>query len=187
MLSEKLKENTKTAHIELEKLLVQKIKSIQAIDDYLEILAYFYRFFAPLEKAIFPQLEEGFPDAAQRRKAEWILEDIHSFKPAYQPVFTSSYTPEVTSLSQAIGALYVLEGSTLGGQVICKMVAQKLDLSQAEGFKFFSGYGEETLPMWDNFKKYINNRSWNTEEENVVIDAANRTFGLFKQMIDHTE
>src|SRR5690606_7092172 len=175
------------AHIDLEKVLVQKIRSIQAIDDYLEILHYFYRFFAPLERSIFPQFNGALPDAAQRRKADWILEDIHFFRPAYQPVFTSSSTPEITSLPQAIGALYVMEGSTLGGQVICKMVAQKLDVSQAEGFKFFSGYGEGTLAMWDNFKKYINNRSWNPEEENEVIDAANRTFGLFKKMIDRNE
>lgn len=184
MLSEKLKENTKAAHIELEKVLVQKIKSIRAIDDYLEILVYFYRFFAPLEKAIFPQLKEALPDAAQRRKSEWIMEDIHFFKPAYQPIYTSSSTPQITSLPQAIGALYVIEGSSLGGQVICKMVAQKLDISQAEGFKFFSGYGEGTLTMWDNFKKFINGRDWDREEENEVVDAANRTFGLFKQMID---
>lgn len=187
MLAEKLKENTKIAHIELEKVIVQKIKSIRSIDDYLEILVYFYQFFAPLEKAILPQLKEGFPDVAQRRKAEWILKDIQFFKPAFRPSYTTSFTPEITSLSQAIGALYVMEGSTLGGQVICKMVAQKLDVSQAEGFKFFSGYGEETLPMWDNFKTYINNRSWNPEEENEVIDAANRTFGLFKQMIGRNE
>ena len=38
MLSEKLKENTKVVHIELERILVHKIKSIRTIDDYLEIL-----------------------------------------------------------------------------------------------------------------------------------------------------
>jgi heme oxygenase len=187
MLSEKLKENTKTAHIELEKVLVQKIKAIRAVDDYLEILVYFYRFFAPLEKAVFPQFKETLPDATKRRKAAWIMEDIQFFKPSCQPIHSPLSNPGITSLPQAIGALYVMEGSSLGGQVICKMVAQKLDVSQAEGFNFFSGYGEETLPMWDNFKKYIDNRSWDPEKENEVIDAANRTFELFRQMIDRDE
>src|SRR5690606_10161906 len=147
---------------------VEKIKSIQTVDDYLKILLYFYRFFVPLEKTIFLQVKEALPDAAQRRKAAWIMEDIHFFRPAYQPAFTTSSTPEINSLSQAIGALYVIEGSTLGGQVICKMVAQKLDISHAGGFKFFSGYGEETLSMWGNFKKIMDGRCWDSVEENEV-------------------
>src|SRR5690554_5361704 len=115
MLSEKLRENTKTAHVELEKVLVPKIKSIHTTNDYLEILVYFYRFFAPLEKAIFSQIEAVLPDSAQRRKSAWIVEDIHSLKPSYPAISPYPFTPEINSQTQAIGALYVLEGSTLGG------------------------------------------------------------------------
>lgn len=184
MLSEKLRENTKTAHIELEKVLVQKIKSIHTTNDYLEILVYFYQFFAPLEMAIFSQIEAVLPDSAQRRKSEWIVEDFHSLAPSYPPISPYPYIPEINSPSQAIGALYVIEGSTLGGQVICKMVAQRLGISTKTGFVFFSGYGENTSTMWENFKNYINGIKWGVEEEKELIDSANRTFTLFKQSID---
>lgn len=184
MLSEKLKETTKTAHIELEKVLVQKIKSIRATEDYLEILVYFYQFYAPLEKAIFSQLGTNLPDAAQRRKSEWIVEDIYCLKPSHPPFPTYPDTPQIDSHAQAIGALYVIEGSTLGGQVICKMISQRLGISTKAGFRFFTGYGENTVTIWDNFKNYINGRKWSEEEEKELVGAANRTFGLFKQSID---
>lgn len=184
MLSEKLKENTKTAHIELEKVLVQKIKSIRTTNDYLEILVYFHRFFTPLEKAISSQLEKALPDVAQRRKSEWIMEDIQYFDPAHPPISTYPTTPQIDSHSKAIGALYVIEGSTLGGQVICKMISQKLGISTKKGLSFFSGYGEKTGSMWENFKNFINGRNWSEEEEREIIDTANRTFTLFKQSID---
>lgn len=184
MLSEKLKETTKTAHIELEKVLVQKIKAIRHTDDYLEILVYFYRFFAPLEKSIFPQVGTTFPDAAQRRKSEWIMEDIYHLKPSHLPIPAYPETPQIDSQAKSIGALYVIEGSTLGGQVICKMISQRLGISTKAGFRFFTGYEENTVTMWDNFKNYINGTKWSEEEEKELVDTANRTFALFRQSID---
>ena len=184
MLSEKLKENTKIAHIELEKVLVQKIKSIDTTNDYLEILIYFYRFFAPLEKTVISQLEDSLTDVAQRRKMEWILEDVNYFSASRPKISVYPHTPEISNPLQAIGALYVIEGSTLGGQVICKMVSQRLGIDPENGFSFFSGYGERTASMWEKFKNFINSRSWTPEEEKEVINAAERTFTSFKQSID---
>src|SRR5690554_2021543 len=59
VLSEKLKDETKTSHQELEKLLVQKIKRIRVAEDYLTLLGYFYSFYAPLEKEIVSQLKDS--------------------------------------------------------------------------------------------------------------------------------
>jgi heme oxygenase len=184
MLSEKLKENTKVVHIELERILVHKIKSIRTIDDYLEILGGVYRFFAPLEKAIFFQLDKTLPDAVSRRKSEWIVEDIHYFDPSYSSVTPYASTPVIQKPSHAVGALYVMEGSTLGGQMICKMISQKLNLLTSRGLKFFSGYEDNTHVMWGNFKKFLNSGNWSQEEEKEAVDTANRTFILFKQSID---
>lgn len=183
MLSEKLKEKTKTAHIELEKVLAQKIKSIRNIEDYLEILAYFYRFFNPLEKAIFSQLKGTLPDVAQRRKTEWILEDLDYFRPSRPAISPYLNTPDINNNIQAIGALYVIEGSTLGGEVICRMVSQRLGVYPEPGFKFFSGYGEDTAQMWEDFKNFINSKSWTPEEEDEIINTAGYTFGSFKQVL----
>ena len=179
MLSQKLKENTKTAHQELEKLVVQKIKSIQDTDDYLILLGFFYRFFAPIEQEIASQLGTVLPDMMRRRKISWILDDLEYFRGT--PLATQFPVHIIDDPFQAIGALYVIEGSTLGGQIICKMIAEKLEVSTERGFKFFSSYGDDTTKMWQDFKLFLDNRNWNSEEEKAVIAAANRTFDLFKQ------
>lgn len=181
MLSEKLKGNTKTAHQELEKLLVKNIKSIRSTEDYLVILSYFYRFFAPLEKKIVYQLETALPDIMERRKTTWILDDLDYFQGVLLPRPYLSPILAIDNPFQAIGALYVIEGSTLGGQIICKMIAQKLGISTEHGFRFFSGYGKVTHKRWEDFKDFLNNNDWILEEEKTVIDTANRTFDAFKQ------
>jgi heme oxygenase len=183
MLSEKLKENTKTAHQELEKLLVKIIKSIHTTDEYLEILANFYQFYAPLEREILFRLGNELDDIAQRRKTEWIIEDLKYFHSSQHTVPPYQNIPIINDNLQALGALYVIEGSTLGGQFICKMISQKLEIPSSGGFSFFLAYGEDTPDMWENFKKFINGKNLLQEEEKKVMDAANMTFNLFKQSI----
>lgn len=180
MLAEKLKEQTKAAHIELEKALVQKIKSITTIDDYLQILIYFYWFFDPLEANIRRQLEHVLPDINERRKMTWLEEDIQALASAAQPIKPFQELPFVQNQQQAFGTLYVIEGSTLGGQVISKMILQRIPELKDKGLRFFSGYGENTMKMWNEFKDYLNSRPWTTSQEEEIIAAANATFNLFK-------
>lgn len=53
------------------------------------------------------------------------------------------------SLAEALGLLYVLEGSTLGGQVIRKrLLARGLGL---DGVSFLDPYGADTGPRWKAF------------------------------------
>src|SRR5690606_27710661 len=134
-----------------------------------------------LERAIFSQLDGRLPDVDERRKTDWILEDLNFFCPSRPAIPPNHHTPGIDSSFQAMGALYVIEGSTLGGQMICKMVAKRLGISPGSGFKFFSGYGEDTARMWAEFKDFMNSNQWTREEEREVIDTAERTFGLFKQ------
>lgn len=181
MLSDQLKEGTKTAHQELEKLLIKKIKSIQNVGEYVDILKSFYQFWKPLEKMIFSYVGDDVMDFGQRRKTDWIIQDLKYFNACPPEILPSHHLPMVRKSSQALGALYVTEGSTLGGQIICKMIAQRLEISTDQGFAFFSGYGEETGEMWKSFKSYLDGPSCAQEVQSEIIEAANRTFQLFEQ------
>lgn len=84
--------------------------------------------------------------------------------------------PEITSPSAAFGALYVMEGSTLGGTIIAKRVREELDL-QEEGVKFFSGYKNDTGRRWKFFKDKLTEYSVSRpQEEDTVIASACDTF-----------
>ena len=56
--------------------------------------------------------------------------------------------PDVASSARLFGCLYVIEGATLGGQVITRHLHTHLGLTPACGASFFSGYGAQTGSRW---------------------------------------
>ncbi|AMR30675.1 hypothetical protein A0256_04185 [Mucilaginibacter sp. PAMC 26640] len=179
MLADKLKEETKINHQILEKALVGNLKAIRSETEYADLLKLFYGYFGGLETRINEFIDTGLlPDSHQRRKTAALghdLEDLGSDLPAKA---SGEWLPTIKMHLQALGALYVIEGSTLGGKIISKMMQQHLGLTD-KGLSFFAGYGEQTEQMWDTFKEVLNQQAQNPEEEAVVIAAANETFLKF--------
>lgn len=60
-------------------------------------------------------------------------------------------SPPLRDASEALGSLYVMEGSTLGGRAITRHVSNRLGLDGATGCAYFAGYGAATTPMWRSF------------------------------------
>lgn len=176
MILERLKSETRMAHQSLEKMLVPKIKNIVTALQYNSLLQMFYGFYYPLEQSINNYIDDSIiPDYNKRRKAGTILKDINSINAAAElPLCTDM--PEVTNTSQALGALYVLEGSTLGGQVICQMLEKNLDLPDGKALTFFTGYGIETQTMWQSFVKEINHYMATVGNSDDMVASANDTF-----------
>lgn len=182
MLSDELKEKTQANHQLLEKRLVAQMRSIQSEQDYTALIAFFYSYFGGLEKAIEQHLDQTrFTDYHTRRKAELLANDLNELGTASPLLATGNQLPVINNHQQALGALYVIEGSTLGGQIIGKMIAKQLPALGNHGLSFFNGYGDDTMPMWERFKLVIN------QPENLpgdeMIMAANETFLKFSQYI----
>lgn len=179
MLSEKLKEETKQNHQILEKALVGNLKAIRDKEAYVELLKLFYGYFGGLEESIAQNIDPNLlPDNAERRKIEFIANDIEALGGEAPAKADGNDLPRIQSHLEALGALYVIEGSTLGGKIISKMMQQQLGLSGA-GLSFFSGYGDSTEQMWNTFKDVLNAQAENPEQEAAVIAAANQTFLKF--------
>ena len=112
----------------------------------------FYGFFYSLENKISKySIEEGvLPDFAERRKAKLLSNDIatigHQVSMNLLPPI-----PEIRNLDYAIGCLYVVEGSTLGGGFIFKLLNENLQLTVFKGASYFYGYGKETGNKWKVF------------------------------------
>ena len=92
--------------------------------------------------------------------------------------------PMIDSTDRALGALYVLEGSTLGGRIIADMIARRLGLLTS--LEFFDSYGDETQNMWRSFKDFLN-KPRTAEQQTKIIDAAKDTFITFKNWIGKHE
>jgi heme oxygenase (biliverdin-IX-beta and delta-forming) len=180
-LLEQLKSETLSNHQQLEKHLIVKLKGMQSPEDYINILQIFYAYFGALEDRINQFIGvDQLPDYAERRKTESIKNDILALNGIVPEKATLNDLPEIQNLLQAFGALYVIEGSTLGGQAISKMVSKQLALNGDAGISFFKSYGEHTMAMWGKFKTVLERHAASQEAANVIIEAANETFGKFR-------
>lgn len=186
---EQIKEQTKESHINLEnnpQLSLLTSTNLE-IPKYLNILKKFYGFFAPLELKIdqFPLIYSFIPDLKERRKATALLTDIACISPKdnKEPQIANfKELPSVSNVAEALGCLYVMEGSTLGGRFIYKNLNKTLGINYEQGASFFYGYGDETGVKWKAFQSGLSTfMLQNPEESTSAIIAAVDTF----EKLDH--
>ena len=174
-----IKDYTKAEHAQLEKLLIGMIRSIRSPEHYLVLLEMFYGYYHALELKMDQYLtNEKIPDLAERRKSAAILQDIHDLGGLPPAQVLAAAIPRIQSYPQALGAAYVLEGSTLGGVIIARMIREQLQLSTPEGFTFFNGYGHAVQQMWRKFHSYMDAITDDAAREQAA-NAARETFLKF--------
>jgi heme oxygenase len=72
--------------------------------------------------------------------------------------------------ARALGSFYVLEGSTLGGQLITRHLSNARGFP-AEGLCYFNPYGSRTGQMWRSFKRWLENQAKQCAAEDIVAGA----------------
>lgn len=125
-------------------------------DQYGRRLEQFYGFYRPLEERLLDcrAAFEPWLDIAERLKAPLLLADLEALgraPGASLPLCTS--LPNLDGPPECFGCLYVLEGATLGGQLISRHMAQQLNITPSAGGRFFDGYGPRTVRMWQEFRR----------------------------------
>lgn len=185
-MAEPLKTVTHQSHQALEGFLIPIIKNTHTVTDYVQLLKMFYGYYQPVEKAIdqFPIIHD-LPDYDQRRKSQLMLDDLQSLGDNNSIPICSS-VPALTTIEEAYGAMYVLEGSTLGGLIIAKMLQRNLNLPEGKGFAFFSGYGPETASKWAVFIKVLDDYYNKLENSGRMALTATQTFIQLKNWADIT-
>ncbi|WP_207512949.1 biliverdin-producing heme oxygenase [Longitalea luteola] len=187
-LPEYIKLHTKTEHAALEKQLIGIIKNIHTTEQYIHLLRMFHGYYHALELQMEQYLKKDLiPDIAERRKSNALLQDIRDLGGDSKNQQGKVDTPDINSYAQALGAAYVLEGSTLGGVIIAKMIrAQLPDIPAGKGFSFFNCYGENAHGMWNKFRTYLLALT-RKEDQEAAADTARQTFLKFKAWIDQYE
>lgn len=142
-------------------------------------------FHQALEEAL-----SSFPDffltyAPQtRQKTPWLLADLMSLPealPAPLPVLFSDW-----SAVELLGALYVAEGSMLGGAVINRMLHQNKELQPLlASTRFYQGYGAETGHQWQQCREFITRQG--TAHADEVVASARRAFMAYQTAFFHSQ
>jgi heme oxygenase len=83
-------------------------------------------------------------------------------------------------VAEGVGAVYVLEGSALGGPMIAPLVERHLDLAPGEGTAFFRGLGPRTAGRWADAQGRIDawGRGCGGAEVDRAVWAAQLTFAI---------
>jgi len=150
-----LKERTRALHDEIERVLDLDAR-LESVDAYASLLARFYGYYVPLEMQL--AVVSGYDsigfDFLSRWKVPLLLRDLRGLGRSPDQIDNlprCERLPETSTLAQALGCLYVIEGSTLGGQVIRRKVEKRLGFALEDGCAFFAGYQDETAVRWRDF------------------------------------
>lgn len=169
------------AHQKLEKEVILKLKAIRSDKDYAALLKNFNDYFNSLENAIAPYITpDVLADYSQRRNSAYIKQDIAEL--GGDPAATAVEVPEIKNALEAMAALYVMEGSIMGGKIIVQMLAKA---NITKGVSFFSGYGEDTGKMWGTFVQALDRTGTNEDDENTAVKIANETFNCFAKVFEN--
>jgi heme oxygenase len=87
--------------------------------------------------------------------------------------------PEMKDDASFLGAMYVMEGSTLGGRLIARHVERVLSLSAGRGDAYFCGHNEQTGALWREFCGVLQARVPDCETDTVIM-AAKSMFRVFR-------
>jgi len=167
MMMARLKATTRPLHEAVEARL-DLFRLTRSIEGYARALKLFYGLHDPLEGAFarLPGWDRVGLDPSERRKAHLLRADLRRLgldEAALDALPRCPTPPPVPDLPAALGAMYVLEGSTLGGRSIRKRVEEALGLTPDDGCAYFSSYGDRVGPMWKAFGAAVD--AFATEEE----------------------
>lgn len=144
----------------------------------------FFGIYAPLERAL--AAVDGWTahdiDLHARNKTSLLRADLISLgveQPDALPVCEA--LPAMPDLAAAFGCLYVLEGASLGGQIISRHVAHRFGYTATNGAQFFNGYGARTGEMWMTFRHAVDAFAGEAATREAMISGALATFVAFRE------
>jgi heme oxygenase len=180
MLQDKLKSATKDNHDTLEELMYvhQIMDGTLSLFHYKQILTTNYlvhkHFEHQLTNGLCPKLSIEL-DIEHRQKLAALERDLQELA-----MVVRDNEPDIKfrldkTDACALGALYVLEGATLGGNVIVKRLKVNANLMNLNlGFHYYQVYGENLINNWKNFVNVLNRQPENTQDASIT--SARRMF-----------
>lgn len=187
-IRELLRHGTQAHHARAEARLPLMDEAL-TVERYRQMLARLLGFYAPLEQRLAgADWSRLALDPERRRKWPLLAADLRALgltdaRIAGLPRCVD--LPEARRLPDALGCLYVLEGATLGGQLVRRHVAARLGLGPHNGCAFFAAYGDAVGPMWREYQQrlaiLVDGGDVAADE---VVDAARRTFDALTRWLE---
>jgi heme oxygenase len=174
MILQKLKESTRPQHEAVEGA-VDVMSKLFSMEDYKNLIRKFRSFYSAYEPMLpYDELKRSGFDYDERRKLPSLDADANALGLGEPEAFED--LPDLSTLPKAFGSIYVIEGSTLGGQVISRHLKEHLGLTPENGGAFFASYGQMVGPMWKQFGEAVTAFAASGENDEEIVEAAKQTF-----------
>lgn len=171
---DRLRQETREAHQRIEATLDLMSPALD-LHRYLQILKNLHTAMTSLEERIeercpvqYRSLWAGRQKVGRlRADLEWFGETAEAGRPTDDPV------PQLSTASHWLGAIYVVEGSMLGGQVICRHLEKHFGWADGRGYRYFRGYGDQTREQWRQVTRALEGDDL---DGNLIVEGAHHTF-----------
>jgi len=183
MIANLLRTETAEHHQSLENLMFvnQIMNKTLSINEYKTLLTVNYIIHKELEDKLIKMLDSGVAeelDMTNRAKLSHLEDDLRYWEidaKALPKLNFDLFVPG-QSTAEILGALYVLEGATLGGNVIKKHLLENPSFDGKEaGLNYYGVYGAELGAKWKTFVSVLNSNVTEVDYQ-ACIHSANETF-----------
>ncbi len=188
MILNKIREKTFVYHDDFTGWANKILTSQADKEHYKDVLKTFYGFYLPLEQK-FESLEDWKNqdfDMVKRRKTPLLIQDMKSMEMTDEEISQIEMCenlPTINNMPEALGCLYVVEGATLGGQIVSNKLKETLGLTANTGSAFFNSYKENVRPMWKEFSDFITKYSEENKIEEPIVEASDQTYHKFNEWL----
>lgn len=169
---------------------VTRLDGDWGLDHYTRVLWGFEAFLKHWEPAMQAALPHRLrPWFASRSRMPFLQADLDLLgRPAPPPEGQDAALrpwPRLSSPAAAMGSLYVLEGSALGGQLIARRLRERHGRGAGEGGAYFTGWAARTGEMWRQFRAEL--AAELGDDEAAIAQACEGAVDTFRALIGHFE
>jgi heme oxygenase len=180
LLSARLKHETATLHEQMHALMEQA-QPFASRAQYVRFVAAQYHFQRDVEHLVDdPAIQAAVPDLQVRGREAAALADLADLEAA--PGEAVIATGNV-AMPEALGWLYVSEGSTLGAAFLLKEVKDKLGLSESFGARNLAAYAEGRAVVWRRFVGFLDQAGDSPQVQEAVLAGARAAFERFGALL----
>ncbi|AON56926.1 biliverdin-producing heme oxygenase [Herbaspirillum seropedicae] len=179
-LSARLKADTAALHEQMHALMEQA----QPFADrarYARFVAAQYHFQRDVEHLFDdPALQAAVPDLQVRGREADALADLADLGAVPGQIDIATAT---VRMPEALGWLYVSEGSTLGAAFLLKQVQQRLGLDEQFGARNLAAYAEGRAVVWRRFVGFLDQAGDSPQVQEAVLAGARAAFERFGALL----
>jgi heme oxygenase len=191
MVLEKIREKTKEYHDQFTGWARDILSGTITLEEYKKVLKIMYGFHYPHEQRLLAfDLWDGADqklDLKTRIKTDLLIEDLKAIGATEEEIENIEICtdfPPAENLGQILGSMYVIEGATIGGQIMSKKLTELFDLKES-GALFFNSYGDRIMPMFKVFCDVLNTTGAEKDIEETIVTSSVETYYAFNNWLSN--